>query len=191
MASYATLQADIALWLGRDDLTAQIPTFIRLAEDTIYRKLRLQNMIRICSATATEQVISNEYAVTVPADFLELQYIESGGVDLHQVSKAAMDVDLERAFTLVEDLILLSSDSTAVDIYYYGKPTAVESDPDSWFLANAYDLLLYGALYHAYCYEMDDARMQSTKDKMDRLIIDLMGADNKSRWSDNPLVQHG
>lgn len=38
---YATLQQAIADWLARADLTAQIPTFIQLAEQRFARDLRV------------------------------------------------------------------------------------------------------------------------------------------------------
>jgi hypothetical protein len=40
MKNYGELQAEIASWLDREDLTVQIPSFIRLAETKAYRVLR-------------------------------------------------------------------------------------------------------------------------------------------------------
>ncbi len=44
---YTTLQATIASYLARSDLTATIPEFIRLAEDRLSRDLRIRQMLKI------------------------------------------------------------------------------------------------------------------------------------------------
>src|SRR5689334_19223382 len=44
LATYADLQASIASWLARDDLTACIPDFIALCEADLNRRLRIRAM---------------------------------------------------------------------------------------------------------------------------------------------------
>ncbi len=44
---YTTLQATIASYLARSDLTTTIPEFIRLAEDRLSRDLRIRQMLKI------------------------------------------------------------------------------------------------------------------------------------------------
>jgi len=62
--NYAELQAAIADWLNRDDLTAEIPTFIQLAEARIKDDDRLINQIVTRLAVATQEV-------ALPTDFVE------------------------------------------------------------------------------------------------------------------------
>lgn len=52
ITNYADLQAAIANWLARADLTDQIPTFIALAEARLNRDLRLASMQVTRSGTA-------------------------------------------------------------------------------------------------------------------------------------------
>ena len=42
LATYADLQGEIASWLRRADLSAEIPTFIALAEAQMNRRLRVR-----------------------------------------------------------------------------------------------------------------------------------------------------
>lgn len=51
MTTYATLKSDIAGWLLRDDLTAAIPSFIRLAEAAIRRDVRIRQMLKVSTLT--------------------------------------------------------------------------------------------------------------------------------------------
>ena len=44
---YATLQTTIASYLARNDLTATIPEFIRLAENRLSRDLRIRQMLSL------------------------------------------------------------------------------------------------------------------------------------------------
>jgi len=63
ITDYASLQSQIAAWLNREDLTAQIPVFIQFVEADINTRLRTREMI--VRATATS---SAEY-VQLPADW--------------------------------------------------------------------------------------------------------------------------
>ena len=44
--TYTTLKTSIANYLGRTDLTDQIPDFITLAENRLRRDLRLRTMLK-------------------------------------------------------------------------------------------------------------------------------------------------
>jgi len=44
ITDYASLQAEVAGWLARADLTSQIPTFIQLAEARFNRDVRVREM---------------------------------------------------------------------------------------------------------------------------------------------------
>ena len=55
--TYATLQATIASYLARTDLTVQIPEFIRLAENRLVRDLRIRQMIKV----ATSETVNTHY----------------------------------------------------------------------------------------------------------------------------------
>lgn len=50
---YSTLQAGIAAWLARADLSSQIPTFIQLGEARINRELRSRQMQTLVTGTAS------------------------------------------------------------------------------------------------------------------------------------------
>ena len=65
ITNYSTLQSTIADYLNRQDLTAQIPTFIQLAEADMNTRLRCREMI--VRATTT----NDDEFVRLPLDFLE------------------------------------------------------------------------------------------------------------------------
>ena len=79
LTNYADLQATIAQYLARSDLTDQIPTFIRLAEDRLRRELRIRPMLKVATATLEqgEQQSDDCHSVPVACQLLP-QYVEHG-----------------------------------------------------------------------------------------------------------------
>ena len=67
--TYTGLQASIASWLHRSDLTAIIPDLIVLAEARLARDLRLRKMV----TTTTSSTVASTQGITLPADFLEIE----------------------------------------------------------------------------------------------------------------------
>lgn len=76
IANYITLQDDVAAWLHRTDLGAQIPRFIALAEDRI--KARLWASIQ--DVAATLETVAGEGAIARPADFLHMRALSIPGL---------------------------------------------------------------------------------------------------------------
>lgn len=60
LSNYSELQAEITAWMHREDLSARIPTFIKLATDRIARELRVWRMEdeRSVSLTAGDEEAS-------------------------------------------------------------------------------------------------------------------------------------
>src|SRR5258705_11306601 len=76
ITSYSELQASIAGWLKRTNLTARIPDFITLAEATLNRQLRTRQMSAVYSRTTDQNII------TLPDDYLAAEKIELNGYTL-------------------------------------------------------------------------------------------------------------
>ena len=72
---YTTLQATIADYLARSDLTTQIPEFIRLAEDRLLRDLRIRQMIKVATADTT----AGDATVSLPSDFVAMKDLHLQG----------------------------------------------------------------------------------------------------------------
>ena len=92
LATYTDLQASVASWLHRTDLTTVIVDLIALAESRIARDLRLRKQI-----TAVDLVtVAATQAVALPADYLEMENIGciSGGItyQLNYINIEALNV---------------------------------------------------------------------------------------------------
>jgi hypothetical protein len=85
MKNYGELKADIADWLDREDLTDQIPKFIKLAESKIYRRLRTREnefSLSIDEATTPEPISP----ITLPDNFREFKLLAVNGQLMQHIS---------------------------------------------------------------------------------------------------------
>ncbi len=71
LATYTNLQASVAAWLHRSDLTALIPDFVALAESRIARDLRIRRQV----VTVPISTVANNQAIALPTGFLEIENI--------------------------------------------------------------------------------------------------------------------
>ena len=164
--NYAQLQADVADWLNREDLTDKIPSFIRLAEARFNRDLRVRQMIK----RAVSETDSGDDYITLPADWLEARQIRSAVngrlTSLEYLTLEAADNYSHgplRYFNVTGNRLQLipnPPDGTEVEMVYYGKIPALSSEePSNWLLDTWPDMYLYGTLAHTAPYLKDDERI--------------------------------
>jgi len=197
ITNYSTLQSTIADYLNRQDLTAQIPTFIQLAEADMNTRLRCREMI--VRATTT----NDDEFVRLPLDFLESINLQltDGQSPLRFVTLDEADIINKRQtytaptfYSLMNGAIeLVPPPATGADVeiemVYYGKITALsDSNTSNWLLLKAPDVYLYGALVHAAPFLMDDQRISVFGSFYSQRIEALNDESQKSLHSGSPLV---
>lgn len=194
ITNYATLQSAIADYLNRQDLTAQIPMFIQLAEADLNSRLRCREMIKRSRAT------SNAEFVGLPVDWLEginLQIVD-GQSPLRYVTldeadrlKKAQIYNQVGAYSLMDGAIELIPDpanNVEIEMVYYAKIPAISTSGTNWLLTKAPDVYLYGALTHAAPFLLDDQRLPVFSTIYLQRVETLNGESQKSLHSGSPLV---
>ena len=195
--NYSDLQASIAGYLGRSDLTTQIPDFIRFAELRLGRELRTRLMLN----SATAPTIANDAKVALPTDFLEIRDLFIQGNPRRPLSymspsafsrEAKADViGLPVFYTLLASEFQFAPVPDAIytlEVLYYAKPTFLSTaNVSNVFLANYPDALLYGSLIEAEPYLINDARSQLWSTLYDRAIKNITEANESSEFSGIPL----
>jgi hypothetical protein len=180
ISDYSTLQTAIAAWLnkaGDANLTANIPTFIQLAEARFRRKL--DDMDQIITGTIT---VTNGEG-TLPADF--------GGL-----------MALEGAFTEAVDYALISGQIITTPqvtgdvtiLYKQSLPALSNSVTTNWLLNRAPDAYLFGSLIQAEFYGWNDERLPLMKAALDEMIDELIKDSEARRWSRDglaPMIRRG
>jgi hypothetical protein len=191
--TYTTLQAAVASWLARSDLTAQIPDFIMLAEAKLNRTLRTRQMEQRSTAEAAEYM-------ALPTLWLEMRNIKTTGTPVYTLEqRAPFEMDAlddgstgrPSRYAIIANQIRLAPapDSTyTLEIDYWEQIPALVTYSSNWLLVAAPDIYLYGALLEASAYILDDPRIPLWRDAYTQTINQLQTADRRARWSGSPMA---
>jgi hypothetical protein len=195
--SYTTLKTKIGEYLARTDLDAQIPDFIRLAEERLRRDLRIRQMLKV----ATADTVVNDSTVSLPSDFLAMKdlHLDTNPVRVLQFQNTSnffrnartTDKGVPTMYTLLGSEFQFAPYPDAaytLRMVYYHKPDFLsDSNASNLFLANCPDLLLYGALAEAEPYLMNDERIATWASLYDRGLASLRASDDDSEYPSSPM----
>ena len=198
LTSYSSLKTEIANYLGRSDLTSQIPTFITLAELRLSREIRTRKLLKSVTTTTT----AGDSTVEIPSDFLEMRDMYLSGnprISLNYNSPSAFTRNAQAEisgkpgfYTILGqefEFAPIPDKAYTVELLYYFKPTAMsDSVSSNEFLANYPDALLYASLAEAEPYLMNDARIQVWSSLYDRAIANINVGDQNSEFAGVPLT---
>ena len=196
--SYSALQASIADFLNRSDLTAVIPDFITLAEAQFNRNIRHRKMVERATAT-----LDSEYSA-VPGDWLEsirfqintnpitvMEFVSPDQAAMLKGANSASGKPIYYTQIGQQFQVIPAPDSGSAytgELTYYAKiPALTVSNTSNWLLVEAPDLYLYGSLLQAAPYLQDDQRITVWGALYDRAISDLKVSDERSRMSTSAL----
>jgi hypothetical protein len=161
--SWTDLKSRIADWLNRDDLSAQIPAFIALAEARFNRVLIVPEREAVAVLAAAGE------AVALPADYWGMRalHVEAApATTLRQMSLVELrraygggTAGLPRHFAVRGSELLLgpapASPCGLVLDYFQTIPALGEAQASNWLLDAHPDLYLSGALVEAYIFLRD------------------------------------
>ena len=195
---YTTLQATIASYLARTDLTTQIPEFIRLAEDRLVRDLRIRQMIKV----ATAPTVAGDATVSLPSDFIAMKDLHLQGNPPQTIKFLSTSNFFRNAHTAQSGLpsryTLLGAEFqfapipdsvyTLQMVYFYQPEYLSDTNSSNLWLAETPDLLLYAALGEAEPYLMNDERLNTWASMYDRGVTALRKSDDESEYPAQPLT---
>lgn len=154
MTTYAILQAAVADYLHRDNLTTNIPGFISLAESYIFRELNVREL-QISVAGTT---IAGGYG-TLPTDFYSVARITvahgSTTTDLDYmavpaVSSTVLTHPVNYSLENNQIRIIGAGVGQAYTLFYTPKILPLSlTVTTNWILDNGYDLYLYASALEA------------------------------------------
>ena len=168
LSNYTELKASIADTLNRDDLTAVIPDFIKLAEAQLNRDLRHWQMEDRVIATADQQYL------TLPNNFISPIRITMTASPTHtlelispfDISKMRMqnsdNLGRPEFYAVVDGSFELYPTPDAdyvVELVYYENIPDISANTTNWLLTNYPDAYLYGSLLHSSPYLQEDQRV--------------------------------
>lgn len=182
---YAQLQATIASYLARTDLTDQIPEFIRLAQDRLSRDLRIRQTLKVATTTTT----AGDATVELPADFVAMKDLHISSTNpIQTVTFQSTSNFFRNTRALVSGpptfYTLLGSefqfapipdtDYTLKMVYYYKPDYLSDTVSSNLWLATTPDLLLYASLGEAEPFLMNDERIATWSAMYDRGVNSMI-----------------
>ena len=196
--TYSDLQATIASYLARTDLTAMIPTFIQLAETRLQRELRIRPMLKV----ATTDTVANDSTVELPSDFLEMRDLHINASPIYVLKYNAPNVFYRNTFSTISgrptnyttlatefQLAPIPDSTYELQMLYYAAPALLSStNTSNVFLVNCPDLLLYASLAEAEPYLMNDDRLTVWANLYQRGVDALRISDDQGEYAGSPLA---
>lgn len=186
LGTYSDLQGEVASWLRRSDLSAEIPTFITLAEAQMSRRLRVRPMGARLAVTW-----STEYS-NLPSDFvaeraLKIVFI-GADFDLSYVTPEQMDTATRaptygqpRFYSIYGGQLRLfpipDQAYTGEITYLQAIPALSDTNPSNWLLAAHPDAYLYGALAQSAPYLKADERLSTWSGLFLGVLADIEASD--------------
>lgn len=195
LTTYTELKAEIADWLNRQNLTAQIPSFIRLLESQVQRQVRTHDMLKRATADLADQFIA------LPSDFLGVKNVQLNTDPVTRLEyKPIGDLDYARArlstaqtpkyYAILGNTIEVAPvpDTTyQIEITYYSTiPSLSDSVATNWLLTKHPDIYLFGSLLQAAPYLKDDERVPMWGNALQTSIEDI-NLEQERVVSDTPL----
>ena len=195
--TYAELTAAIKDYTNNTEtaFVAAIPTFVKQAEQRIYRSVNLPVNRKNVAGTMTD---GNQY-LTMPTDFL-LPLSLSITSSSNQIFLLNKDSNFVRSTypnvstkgtpkyyaTFANDTFIIGPTPDAnyvTELHYYYQPASIVDTSPSWLGTNADTVLLYGSLVEAYTYMKGDADMMQLYQQRYQEALDLLKMQAEGRMT--------
>ena len=191
-STYSDLKTSVANFLARDDLTSQIPDFIRLAEARMSRELDARSMEK----RATASTVAGDGFISLPTDLREIRNVQLNTdpvdtlefytVQMLNTNYAGQGQGKPKAYSIVGTEIALKPipDATYTLEIVYGESITALSDTatSNTILLRHPDAYLYGTLMNAYTYLMDETRATQYDTLFTRIMNEIIRDTEKARY---------
>jgi hypothetical protein len=192
ISTYTELQSSIADYLERDDLTAYIPDFIRLAETDIRSDLRVREMI------VREPITIDALQVELPSNYLESTELRLltdpvtvlQQVTPHELSRYRRSGTGKPAYFTIHTEIEFDVNPDASysgEMIYYKSMNFLSDTDNNTLLTNFPNVYLFGALKHSEPFLMNDERVATWAAFYEQTVKNLKKSSDRSRRS-GPLI---
>jgi hypothetical protein len=196
ITSWATLKTEVANALNRSNFTADVPFFIQLAEQRIYREVRVRQMETALSSTIAAGVIA------VPSGYREMKfaYVNSSPVQALTRKDAewiyynypTRSADRTPKFFAREGSNFIfgpypDTTYTVKGLYYKQLDLLSDSNTSNWLITDAPDLIFFCAMAEASNWIKDDPALEKWEPKFQRAKTMVQRQDLEEEFSGSPL----
>jgi len=197
ITNYTELQASIANFLARDDLTAQIPDFISLAEARMAREMQARSQEKRATATLT----AGDAFVSLPTDLRSIRLVKLNTAPTEVLEYytptrvneiyANNSEGKPKGYTIIGGEIKFAptpdANYTAEIVYSEGVPDLSDSNLVNIILTRHPDAYLYGALAAASVYLMDDQKTTVYEQLFTRALDEIKREEERGKQAGSGL----
>tara|TARA_R110002167_G_scaffold100902_3_gene263241 strand:+ start:3377 stop:4000 length:624 start_codon:yes stop_codon:yes gene_type:complete len=197
ISNYTELKASIANFLARDDLTAQIPDFISLAEARMAREMQARSQEKRATATLT----AGDAFVSLPTDLRSIRLVKLNTAPTEVLEYytptrvneiyANNSSGKPKGYTIIGGEIKFAptpdSSYTAEIVYSEGVPSLSDSNTTNTILTRHPDAYLYGALASASVYLMDDQKATVYEQLFTRALEEIKREEERGKHAGSGL----
>ena len=197
ITNYTELQASIAKFLARDDLTAQIPDFISLAEARMAREMQARSQEKRATATLT----AGDAFVSLPTDLRSIRLVKLNTAPTEVLEYytptrvneiyANNSEGKPKGYTIIGGEIKFAptpdANYTAEIVYSEGVPDLSDSNLVNIILTRHPDAYLYGALAAASVYLMDDQKTTVYEQLFTRALDEIKREEERGKQAGSGL----
>lgn len=206
MATYATLQSNVADWLNRDDLTSQIKLFINIALRKIESNPR--HTWKYMRKETSGPLVRDDYVIAHPTRYKKTKslFIQNTDNRYCRLNITSLDTAL-RDWPYITDYhqfpeVFAEDDANTQVILrptidqsytyqwkYYEYSAELTADGDTnWITDNYWELLLYGALFEAAVFMKDTEEQALFRGLFNERYKQLVETQDDIDWSDYELT---
>lgn len=197
LTTYAGLQEAIAAYLGQDNLSAQIPTFISIAESRAARRIKVRDQESVWSGTVT----AGNATIALPSTFRGFRSVHIDGDPVYQLEHVTPEQLYQystaegrpKVFTVIGSNMTFpaNSDGTYVinGVMYVSPSSIATATTGTFFTTRAPELLLYGSLQAAAEYIHDDEQVQKWGALFDQALTELQYETNREKYGPIPVAR--
>jgi hypothetical protein len=197
LSTYSDLTAAVANWMARADstFTGSVADFISLAEERIWRALRVDKMLKPVALTITAGTNSAE----LPLDWLEFRTVKAeayGRVTAltytppHNMDELPESGN-ESVYTIIGHQLvygLTVSADRPVTGYYYARPTELFSTSTNWLSVSAPSVYLYASLLEGAIFLKNSQKVAEFGSLYDK-AIESIKTNDKAAMSSGSLLR--
>lgn len=197
ITNYTELQASIANFLARDDLTSQIPDFISLAEARMAREMQARSQEKRATATLT----AGDAYVSLPTDLRSIRLVKLNTnptevLEYYTPTKvdevyASTGQGKPKGYTIIGGEVKFAptpdAGYTAEIVYSEGVPSLSASNTTNIILTRHPDAYLYGSLAAASVYLMDDQKTTVYEQLFTRALDEIKREEERGKQAGSGL----
>ncbi len=193
VADYADLVQTVSDYTGRGDMGAIIDRLIGLAELDIERTVQFGRQNVDVTLTLTTG------RVALPTDFYAMRSVATTAtptVHLPRLSKHLEQTpdDYGPCGYVIDanEIVVLPKTTAQIKLAYFAKlPRLSASQPTNWLMDRAPDLLLSGAVYHAFTWANDD-RATNAREQFAQRMVAVQKEESTRYWTNAVIMPaHG